>query len=73
LTFNVGYHNEHHDFPYIPGSRLPELRRLAPEYYDGLYAHRSWTKTLWQYVLRRDLGGYSRVKRTGRERAAREE
>lgn len=63
LTFNVGYHNEHHDFPYIAGSRLAELRALAPEYYDTLYSHSSWTKTLWLYVTRRDLGGFSRVKR----------
>jgi len=63
FTFNVGYHNEHHDFPYIAGSRLAELRALAPEYYDSLYSHRSWTMTLVRYISRPDLGGYSRVKR----------
>src|SRR5688572_9866034 len=63
LAFNVGYHNEHHDFPYIAGSRLPELKKLAPEFYDNLVSHRSWTAMLWAYVTRADLGTTSRVKR----------
>jgi sphingolipid delta-4 desaturase len=63
LAFNVGYHNEHHDFPYIPGSRLARLRQLAPEFYDSLLSHRSWTGTLWRFVTEPRLGGYSRVKR----------
>ncbi len=29
ITYNVGYHNEHHDFPNIPGYRLPEVCYLA--------------------------------------------
>jgi sphingolipid 4-desaturase/C4-monooxygenase len=63
LTFNVGYHNEHHDFPYIPGSRLPRLKQLAPEYYDGLASHRSWSLAIWRYITEPTLGGFSRVKR----------
>jgi len=68
LTFNVGYHNEHHDFPYIPGSRLAQVRKMAPEYYDSLMHHRSWTSTLWQFIVRKELGGFSRVKRTRDQR-----
>jgi sphingolipid 4-desaturase/C4-monooxygenase len=63
LAFNVGYHNEHHDFPYIAGSRLPELRSLAPEFYADLMHHTSWAGTLWHYVTRPTLGAHSRIKR----------
>jgi fatty acid desaturase len=27
LTYNVGYHNEHHDFPQIPQTKLHEVYR----------------------------------------------
>lgn len=63
IAFNVGYHVEHHDFPYIAGSRLPALRRLAPEFYADLMHHDSWTMTLVHYVAQATLGGHRRIKR----------
>lgn len=64
MAFNVGYHNEHHDFPNIPGSRLHMLRQIAPEYYDSLPQYGSWSKVLFDYIFRSDVSAWSRVKRT---------
>ena len=67
ICWNVGYHNEHHDFPKVPGWRLPEVRRIAPEYYNNLPQHKSWTYVLWKYVTDPDIGPFNRVIRGGRK------
>lgn len=63
ITFNVGYHNEHHDFPAVPGSRLPEVKRIASEFYDNLPQHNSWVSVLYDFVMDPDIGPYARIKR----------
>jgi len=50
LALNVGYHNEHHDFPSVPWNRLPRIRALAPEVYASLASHTSWTRLLWRFL-----------------------
>lgn len=63
LSLNVGYHNEHHDFPSVPWNRLPALRRFCPEYYDTLKYHRSWTGVLLRFIFDREYSLHSRVLR----------
>ncbi|CAD6893437.1 unnamed protein product [Tilletia controversa] len=63
LAYNVGYHNEHHDFPSIPWTRLPALRKMAPEYYDVLPHHTSWPLVTLQFILGSDSGLFARIKR----------
>lgn len=63
VTFNVGYHVEHHDFPSIPGSRLHMLSQIAPEFYSTLNHHTSWTYVLWQYITDPRVGPSARVRR----------
>jgi sphingolipid delta-4 desaturase len=63
ITFNVGYHNEHHDFPNIPCYRLPQVRKIAPEFYDNLPCHNSWIRVLYDFITCEEMGPYSRIQR----------
>lgn len=63
FTWNVGYHTEHHDFPFIAWSKLPTLRREAPEFYDNLPQHKSWCWVILDFIINYDVTMYNRVKR----------
>ena len=69
LCLNMGYHNEHHDLPSIPWNNLPKLKAMAPEFYDNLKFHSSWTRLLFQFIFDKRYTLFSRIERT-RERAA---
>jgi sphingolipid delta-4 desaturase len=66
IAMNVGYHNEHHDFPSVPWNRLPVLKRMAPEAYDTLGSHSSWSKLLWQFLFDRRVSLFARQVRQER-------
>ncbi len=68
LALNVGYHNEHHDFPSVPWNRLPYIREAAPEAYETLRSHGSWTRLLWRFLLDRRISLFSRQIRQNRGR-----
>ncbi len=64
-ALNVGYHNEHHDFSAVPWNRLPKVKALAPEFYDTLVWHKSWTGLLVKFIVDPSMSLYSRITRPG--------
>ena len=66
VAFNVGYHNEHHDFPSVPWNKLPGIRQSASSFYDTLVSHTSWTKLFFRFLFDRELSLYSRIARKNR-------
>lgn len=66
INLNVGYHNEHHDFPSIPWNKLPQLKKMAGSYYDHLGYHNSYTVLLFRFLFDKKLSVYSRVARANR-------
>jgi sphingolipid delta-4 desaturase len=56
VSFDVGYHVEHHDFPAVPWRRMRQLRAMAREHYDGLATVSSWVRLMTAYFFDARLG-----------------
>lgn len=63
LCFNMGYHNEHHDFMRVPWKYLPEVKRQAPEFYNDLFAYQSWTYCLKRFIWDKNMSFFDRYVR----------
>uniref|UniRef100_A0A7S2I3B7 Sphingolipid delta4-desaturase N-terminal domain-containing protein n=1 Tax=Helicotheca tamesis TaxID=374047 RepID=A0A7S2I3B7_9STRA len=67
LGYNVGYHNEHHDFAFVSVKNLPMMRVCAPEFYDDIAHYHSFVKVLYDFIFDDKLSPYSRIKRVNVE------
>jgi len=63
VSFNIGYHNEHHDVPSVPWSKLPLLTKHAPEFYKPLVNHNSYLGVLRQFIFNPKFTLQTRVTR----------
>jgi sphingolipid 4-desaturase/C4-monooxygenase len=66
IAFNVGFHNEHHDFPSVPWNKLPQIRKTAPGFYNTLHYHKSWTLLFFHFLFNQELSLFSRIIRKDR-------
>ncbi|KAN0043074.1 hypothetical protein ACTA71_010709 [Dictyostelium dimigraforme] len=64
VGFNIGYHNEHHDFVRVPYIYLPTLTKIAHEFYKGgLKYHTSYWRVLYEFLNQDGFTFNSRVVR----------
>lgn len=40
-----------------------QVKKIAPEYYDNLPQHHSWTSVLYDFIMDPSIGPYARIKR----------
>ncbi|MDR3679536.1 MAG: fatty acid desaturase [Flavipsychrobacter sp.] len=66
VNLNVGYHNEHHDFPSVPWNKLPQIKAIAGNYYTTLGFHTSYTILLFRFLFDKELSVHSRMARDNR-------
>ena len=64
LTFNVGYHIEHHDFPNISAFNLPIVSKIAPEFYKNIPKHKSWLNLIYRFITDNRITLFNRFKTT---------
>jgi len=60
VMLNMGFHNEHHDFPMVDWRRLPRLHHLAPEFYQPLLAYRSYTRLILKFICDKNISPLNR-------------
>lgn len=63
IAYNVGYHNEHHDFLNVAGSNLHKIKEMAPEFYDNLEVTKSWPGTIIDFIMDPKMNGNRRIRR----------
>jgi sphingolipid delta-4 desaturase len=56
ISFDVGYHVEHHDLPNVPWNRARKLHTMAKELYAPLAHISSWTGLLWELTFHKGEG-----------------
>ena len=63
VLWQIGRHVEHHDFPSIPFTKLPELTEIAGKHYTEPAETSSWSETTLQFIFDDGLGPHQRVRR----------